>query len=286
MHRHETLYPMVRNSARVVGTAALVSLGSIVAPEPVSAQTDYYNTDKGRPIQVEDAYATERYAFELQLAPLRLERARGGIYRWSVEPELTYGILPRTHLEVGLPLAFMDVGAGQRRSGIAGVDISVLHNLNVETQTFPAFGLVGEVLIPAGSLGPDRTYASAKGIATRTYQWARFHVNAEYTFGTATSTASTSGAAAEVARWLVGMAVDRTYPLKSMLVAAEVYARQPIHPDDDIEWNAGGGVRYQLSPEFSLDAGVGRRLTGPEQSWTLTFGLARAFAVRALMPGR
>ncbi|MEO5902894.1 MAG: hypothetical protein ABIQ55_02665, partial [Gemmatimonadaceae bacterium] len=42
----------------------------------VSAQTDYYNTDTGRPIQIEDAYATERYAFEMKLAPVRLERTR------------------------------------------------------------------------------------------------------------------------------------------------------------------------------------------------------------------
>jgi hypothetical protein len=46
-------------------------IASVVAlPLSVAAQTDYYNTDAGRPITVEDAYATERYAFELQLAPV------------------------------------------------------------------------------------------------------------------------------------------------------------------------------------------------------------------------
>jgi hypothetical protein len=44
-------------------------------------------------------------------------------------------------------------------------------------------------------------------------------------------------------------------------------------------------VRYQTSPQFNLDLGVGRRFTGEEQHWFLTFGLAHAFAVRSLAPG-
>jgi hypothetical protein len=53
---------------------------------PAQAQTDYYNTDAGRPLRIEDAYTTERYAFELQLAPMRIDRTRGGEYSWSMEP--------------------------------------------------------------------------------------------------------------------------------------------------------------------------------------------------------
>ncbi|HEU0076252.1 MAG TPA: hypothetical protein VFQ76_01310, partial [Longimicrobiaceae bacterium] len=74
---------------------------------PLGAQTDYYNTDKGRPVRVEDALPVERHAFELQLAPLRLERASGGVYSWELAPEIAYGILPRTQLEVGFPLALV-----------------------------------------------------------------------------------------------------------------------------------------------------------------------------------
>lgn len=252
----------------------------------MSAQTDFYNTDTGRPITVEDAYATERYAFELQLAPIRLARLRGGTYNWGFEPEVAYGILPRTQMEVGLPLVFVD-GAAGRRSGIAGLDISILYNLNVETTSLPALGLVAGVLAPIGALAPDKAYPSVKAMVTRTYGWARFHVNALYTVGTASaSTPSADGEVGELSRWLGGLAVDRTYPLKSMLITAELFARQPIHDDADVEWNAGAGVRYQLDPVFAVDVGAGRRLTGDDQSWFVTFGLARAFAIRALMPGR
>jgi hypothetical protein len=271
-------------------------LAQFVVPALAAAQTDFYNTDAGRPVRIEDAYPTERYAFELQIAPLRLERARGGTYNWGFEPELTYGILPRTHLEVGAPLAYTDLGGSGKRAGLAGIDISVLHNLNIESRTLPAFGVLGEVLVPAGGLGPDKAYPSVKAIATRTYRWARFHVNGQYTFGsapdgTAGTSAGASGAnigpgAVELSRWLAGAAVDRTFPLRSMLLTAEAFARQPIASDDKVEWNAGAGVRYQLTPTFSLDAGAGKRLTGEDQSWYVTFGLARAFAIRSLMPAR
>ena len=271
-------------------------LAQFVVPALAVAQTDFYNTDAGRPVRIEDAYPTERYAFELQIAPLRLERSRGGTYNWGFEPELTYGILPRTHLEVGAPLAYTDLGGSGKRAGLAGIDVSVLHNLNIESRTLPAFGLLGEVLVPAGGLGPDKTYPSVKAIATRTYRWARFHVNGQYTFGSAadgTDATSAGGSAAnigpgavELSRWLAGAAVDRTFPLRSMLLTGEVFARQPIESDEKVEWNAGAGIRYQLTPTFSLDGGAGKRLTGEDQSWYITFGLARAFAIRSLMPAR
>lgn len=271
----------LRSPTLVLQAVTVIVLG-VTLPAASNAQTDYYNTDKGRPITIEDAYATERYAFELQVAPLRLERSRGGLYRWGVEPELTYGILPRTHLEIGAPLAYLDVGS-ENRSGLAGLNISLLHNLNVETTSLPALGFSADVLMPVGGLAGDRTYASIKGIVTRTIVRTRVHLNGQYTFGDAPS-GSTEASAVETSRWLAGVALDRTFPLKAMLVTADVFARQSIHDGEPVEWNAGGGVRYQFSPQLSVDAGLGKRLTGNDQSWFVTFGLARAFAIRALMP--
>jgi hypothetical protein len=83
---------------------------------------------------------------------------------------------------------------------------------------------------------------------------------------------------------MAGVAVDRTFPLRSMLLIADLYARQPIHEAADLEWNTGAGVRYQLSPYFAVDGGIGKQLTGRDQGWFVTFGLARAFAIRSLIP--
>jgi hypothetical protein len=250
------------------------------------AQTDYYNTDAGRPLTIEDASATERYAFELQLAPLRLERSRG-MYRWEVEPEIAYGILPRTQLEIGLPLSYVDLGPGSSRSGLGGIGIALLHNLNVET-TIPALAIAGDVLLPIGSLAPDEAIFSAKGIITRTFTWARFHLNGQYSFGADEAVPIEDGehAGAEASRWLTGLAVDRTFPLRSMLIGAEIFAEKRRSIGAETQWNAALGVRRQLSPAFNVDAGIGKQLSGDDRSWFATFGLAHAFAIRSLMPGR
>ncbi|HEV2150038.1 MAG TPA: transporter [Longimicrobiaceae bacterium] len=259
--------------------AAVLALGA-AAPE-LAAQTDYYNTDAGRPVRIEDAYPVERYAFEAQVAPLRLERADAGVYHWEIEPELAYGIFPRTQLEVGLPLVFQDAGEGRDGFGLAGIDVSVLHNLNVETRTLPALAVAAEVLLPVGSFAPDRVYPSVKGIATRTFGFARVHANAQYTFGSSPAEGLEAG---EASRWMAGLAVDRALPLRSTLLIADLFAEQPLHEGDDLRWTAEAGARYQISPFFALDAGIGRRLTGDEQGWFVTFGAARMFAVRGLIP--
>jgi hypothetical protein len=257
--------------SRLHSAAAAAALLACASARSVRAQTDYYNTDAGRPITIEDAYAIEHRGVELQAAPLRLERSKGGIYRWGLEPELAVGFLPRTQLEVGVPVVYHDAGAGRHVTGLAGVDVSLLHNLNVETR-LPALAVRADVLLPAGAFGPDRAYPSLTGIATKTLTWARFHVNGQYTFGR-------GAPVQEVSRWMAGAAVDRTFPLRSMLVTGELFARRPLPDDAAVEWNAGVGSRYQLTPRWAIDGGVGRRLTGDDRAWHLTAGGAWAFGL-------
>lgn len=260
----------------IATTILALTLAAFLAA-PAEAQTDYYNTDAGRPITVEDAYPVERRAFELQLAPVRLERSAGGVYAWGLEPEVAFGILPRTHVELGVPISHVDAGLGRGSTGLAGIELGVLHNLNVET-SIPALALAAEAIFPAGAFGPDRTYTSAKAIATKTFSWARFHLNGQYTFGSAPALDGATGGH-ELSRWLGGIAVDHTFPLRSMLITGEVVARQPIHDEDDLAWDAAAGLRYQLSPRLAFDAGIGRQLSGEARTWSVTFGSAYAFGL-------
>lgn len=264
------------------GGAPVAALCAMLAAAaaPAAAQTDYYNTDAGRPVLIEDAYPTERYAFDLEVAPLRLERASGGAYLWGIEPEITYGVLPRTHIEIGFPFLAVDA-LGERRSGLAGIEVGALHNLNVETRGVPALGVRAGLLLPVGSLAPEEVYSSVAGLLTRTFRWARFHVNAEYTFGSEPDAAGPAGH--DLSRWMAGVAVDRTFPLRSLLVIADLHASQPLHQEEDVQWTAETGMRYQHGPRLALDAGVGRRFTG-EGAWFLTFGTAYQFALRSLIP--
>ncbi|HVF40075.1 MAG TPA: transporter, partial [Gemmatimonadaceae bacterium] len=263
-------------AALAVGGGLLIAVAS-----PARAQTDYYNTDSGRPLTIEDATATERYAFELQVAPLRLERARGGVYKWEVEPEIAYGVLPRTQIEIGVPFAFVDSGEQSGISGFSGLGISILHNLNVETR-IPALAISGSILLPVGGLAPDRAILSAKAIATRTFQWARVHLNAQFSFDDERST--DGSATSEIPGWLTGIAVDRAFPLRSSLLGGEVFVSE-ARGNDERTWNAAVGIRQQVSPAFSVDAGIGKQLTGDDRSWFITVGLARAFAIKSLLPG-
>jgi hypothetical protein len=282
-------YSMSKGMVRTIGSppgrrlSAVAAMALLFVAAPAMAQKDYFNLDKNRPVRIEDAYATERYALEVKVAPLRLERERGGQYHWGFDPEIAYGILPRTSVEVGFPFAVIDRGEDGQRAGLSGVEFSLFHNLNIETRTLPAFGIRGDVTLPVGSLSGDRAYPSLTGIATRSYRWARFHVNAQYTFGAAPEEATEPEAVPhEASRWLAGIAVDRVFPLDAYLLIADVYAQQPLHADDPVEWNAGAGIRYQVNPFLALDAGVGRRLTG-DPAWYFTFGSAYHLGVRALM---
>ena len=302
MHRERPgTRPDLRSIGRKLfgGAATAVLLGATAAR--ASAQTDYYNTDRGRPVQIEDAYATERYAVELKLAPVRVEWAPGGTSTWGVEPEIAYGLLPRTHLEVGVPILFADAGTGTRRSGVAGLELSLMHNLNTETHSLPALGMRVDVLAPVGALAPEEVYASFTGMITRTFPAMRVHLNGQYTAGKAPrlvfspSSVNTIAFAprnedaligtAEVSRWLAGFAVDKTFPLSSVLLTADLFARQPIIASEDVELFAGAGFRVQTSPTVALDFGGGHALNGDDRAWHLTFGLAYAFGLRGLMSG-
>ncbi len=266
--------------------ALILSAAVLFATCPLGAQTDYFNTDRGRPVRIEDAYPAEWHALELKLAPLRLDRAPGGAYTWGVEPEVAFGVLPRTQVELGAPVSYADRGAGlARRAGLTGLDLSVMHNFNTETLTLPALALRADVLAPVGGLAPDRTSGSFTALLTRTFRPARLHANAEFAVGPRPAVAGSSGAdQPEASRWLAGIAADRAFPLRAVLVTLEGYARQPVAAGADVEWNVGAGVRAQWSPRVTVDAGAGRRLTGPAQSWFVTFGTAYAFSIRALVP--
>ena len=161
-----------------LGPAALL----LAVARPGSAQTDYYNTDAGRPIRVEDATVIERHAIDLQPFPLALQRTSANFYRFKAEPHVGYGVLPMTQVEFGAPVVIVDRGA-RRQAALAGLEVSAMHAFNLETQRLPAFALDVDVVAPVGGFAPERPQAAFKGIATRTFSGlGRLHVNAEYSF--------------------------------------------------------------------------------------------------------
>ncbi|HKG95420.1 MAG TPA: hypothetical protein VKA84_26100, partial [Gemmatimonadaceae bacterium] len=161
--------------------AALLPLAAAMIVAPAAAQTDYYNTDAGRPVRVEDASVIERYAFDLEPFPVAMQRTSTNVYRYKVEPHVGYGVLPMTQIELGAPLVVIDRGA-RRQAALAGLEVAAMHGFNIESRRLPAFAIDVDVLAPVGGLAPARPRVSVKGIATRTYRPARVHLNAEYGF--------------------------------------------------------------------------------------------------------
>jgi hypothetical protein len=270
--------------ARVRVRAAAIAVAALLLPGAAAgAQTDYFNTDAGRPLAVQDASVIERHAFELQAAPLHVTRA-GGRTAWAVEPELAWGALPFVQLELGLPIVAHQ-GTPDAPRGLAGVHLGLLYAVNTETRTLPAFAVGVAMLLPAGPLGADDAYHTVTGVATRTFSAGRLHVNASGTVGLA-PVEGAEPAAVELSRWSVGVAADHAFPFQSTLVGAELVARQPLDAAAPVAWDAGIGLRRQLDPRWALDAGVGRTLTGDDRAWTFTLGAAYVFALPALVGGR
>jgi hypothetical protein len=261
-------------------TRATLVVCFAIAARSAIAQTDYYNTDSGRPGRIEDALVLERFALELQAAPLRFETARGR-YRYSLEPEIAYGIFPRTQIELGVPLGFADRGAS-RTAGVAGIEVSMLHALNAETTNVPQLAIGASVLAPVGGLAPDDPYASFSLLATRTTSIGRVHLNATLTAGPPEVPNADNDA--DLSRWVAGVAVDHTFPLIATLISGELFANRPLHPGADVEWNAGVGLRRQLSPRWALDVGLGRHFMGDDRFTYVTLGGAFAWGLRGLIP--
>ncbi|MBX7119182.1 MAG: hypothetical protein K1X31_09325 [Gemmatimonadaceae bacterium] len=266
--------------ARIASRAmpALLAAGA----STLGAQTDFYNTDRARPLVTEDAVVIERRAFELQLAPLTLTRAAAGAYGWGLAPELAWGLAPRTQLGIALPLAFTDAAGARPRAAIAGAEVELLHQLNAESTTLPAFALGVDALLPVGPLGPARTLTTVRTVLTRTHGWGRLHLNGAWTPGDAL--APGDAAVDHAARWSAGLALDHTFALRSTLVGVEATVAEPLVDGADAVWRAGAGLRRQATPRLAVDAGLHRVLGGGSAEWSLTMGAAFAFAP-ARMPG-
>jgi hypothetical protein len=256
---------------------ALLVTGASFALVPVlHAQTDWYNTDRGRPLRTEDALVMERHAFEFHVAPLTFSRT-GGVSRWEVEPELSWGVLPRTQLEIGVPLLSEATLAGGANVAARGVHVAVLHALNAETLLFPGLAVGVDATLPAGGRRAEHTHGSVLLVATRTARLGRAHLNFAQHIG------PRDDLRAERPRWRAGMALDRPIPLRTMLVGAEVYAQEPL-AGGEVRWTTGAGVRWQMAPRMAVDGGAARILSGPERGWAFTFGHAIEFGLPFLQP--
>jgi hypothetical protein len=166
-------------------------------------------------------------------------------------------------------------------SGIAAVAVSLLYALNVETRSLPAFAVRAGTLIPVGGPGITEAHESIRGIVTRSFSWGRVHFNHEYTFGAEREPLAIMP---DLARNTTGLSIDRSIPIRGLLLGAEVVARRPLVDSVSSYWSAGGAARYQLTRSSTVEAGASRGLN-ESGAWTIWIGAGWMTARGAVIPG-
>ncbi len=142
----------------------------------LEAQSSYRNLEAGRPVRVEDAVVTERYALDVDLFNLRYDELSDLRTRFLWEPEVAYGILPRTEMWLRLPVYYRE-RTSVPRGGLAGLGIGAMYQFNLESQFLPATAVATEFFKPAGANAMPLSY-SVKALLTRTFTPGRVHLNA------------------------------------------------------------------------------------------------------------
>ena len=74
------------------------------------------------------------------------------------------------------------------------------------------------------------------------------------------------------AHWLVGVAGDKSLPLRSTLLVADLFVEHFEGLRRRFDWTAELGIRRQISPRLVVDATIGRHYYGSELSSFVKFG--------------
>ena len=73
---------------------------------------------------------------------------------------------------------------------------------------------------------------------------------------------------------MAGIAIDHAIALSSTLLVADFVVERFVDLYDTPDLTAEVGVRQQLTPQFVLDVGVGRRFGGVTRATSVTLGLS------------
>ncbi len=234
---------------------------------------DHDNLDKNRPLQIEDAYPIAKGEIALE-GGARFSDRRQGRTHFAFQPQLLYGVIYNTQLEIGGDLLTEPTSInGSEKSG--DLRAGVLYNFNTETLTMPALAVKLEIELPTGvrSKGVDGTIA---GIVTRSFGRWRTHLNVEYTVVGSAQGSERNG----LYRLLAGVSYPLGYPsmFRDTLIA-DVFTRQSVLSGERNPTGIEVGLRHQLSSRIVLDGGIGTEFAGPSDRSAVfgTLGLSFGF---------
>jgi len=131
-------------------------------------------------------------------------------------------------------------------------------------------------VLPPGCIPPpppdvpcDRVPASGLSFACLPGSGATLSANTSSTQGARADTTKLSGP-----RFMGGIGIDHAIALTSTLLLADFVVERFVDLYDEHDYTAEVGIRQQLTPQFVLDVGVGRRFGGTIGSTSATLGLS------------
>ncbi|HVF38957.1 MAG TPA: hypothetical protein VM939_03580 [Gemmatimonadaceae bacterium] len=290
----------------------MAAIFGVLMPDMAAGQTDYRNIDSGRPVRIGDAVPTERNSLELNLTTARVDRLTLGRYRLQLEPRLAYGILPRTEISLRAPVYFYERSlsprAGVAGLGLGGehqlnMETLRIPALAIGTEVFfpmgpaatkTAYSVKGLLTKTArfGRVHINGTYGSYSIRIPPADEPILPPLHGPCTYMVPTSgptvrflcsvpqsavvnASNSSGAVGEIrtrGQWNAGIAFDKSFALRSLLLVADVYSQKYEGLDRPLDWTAEFGARKQLTRMIVIDGAVGRLFTGESRSWFATFG--------------
>jgi len=85
-------------------------------------------------------------------------------------------------------------------------------------------------------------------------------------------------------RILAGIAVDKAFPLQSVLLVGDAFVERYSGALTSTDWTTEVGARHQFSPRTVLNFAYGNRFSGSSRSWYLNTGVSISFAFRMFIP--
>lgn len=252
---------------RLRATSLLVGVATIalLVPSWLHAQTDYFNTDGGRPLRIQDANAVEWRAIELQFAPLLLERSGGGRWRPEIEPELAFGLLPRTVLSFGFPLVSVDRPVAPQPPSPALVQRQSVHGLS-------GLNRVSSTTFAPDVIGPGGESPSAAG-AGQVGGLAGVHVSLFHQLNVETRLPSFA-IKADALLPVGPFAADQAYYTLTGIVTRTLSALGPVRVHGNAAVTMGDGVRGDT---------LSRSLVLPAPRWRAGVSMDRAFPLQSTL---
>lgn len=246
----------IRNRKSRFGAAAvLLGAGAFFAVVPAWA-IDHDNLDSSRPLRIEDAesIAFRERAIEFGVVPTFPSRSRRGSAGLGLSAEYLYGFALNSHLSVDFdPYLGARSQSDDRRLDVGNIGVGVLHNLNRETISRPAFAVRADAYLPTGR-GARGAGVRLRGMASRTFnQYSRFHLNVEANL----QTSAGDGERAFQPAVTAGVSRPFGYPTRfDRTVVAELGARASEEEGQGAVVYTGVGLRQQVTVRSVFDVGI------------------------------